>query len=46
MKDDPQEMKNIIDGNKGLIADLRGKLLAEMKKIEDPALADVEAVKF
>jgi arylsulfatase A-like enzyme len=46
IKNDPQELKNIADKNRALLADLRGKLAAEMKKIEDPALPDVEAVKF
>ncbi|MBI3209168.1 MAG: sulfatase [Candidatus Solibacter usitatus] len=47
LKTDPQEMKNLADsGNRAVLSDLRGKLLAEMKKIEDPAIADVEAVRF
>jgi N-acetylglucosamine-6-sulfatase len=43
---DPQELKNLAGGNRELLADLRGKLVAEMKKLEDPALPDVEAVRF
>jgi hypothetical protein len=39
-------LKNLADGNRALLSDLRGKLVAEMKKLEDPALPDVEAVKF
>ncbi len=46
LKADPQELKNIADSNRAMLADLRGKLVSEMKKNEDPALADVEAVKF
>ena len=46
IKKDPQELKNLADGNRAVLADLRGKLVAEMKKLEDPAVPDVEAVKF
>ena len=46
LKNDPQELKNIAEKNRSMLADLRGKLTAEMKKLEDPALPDVEAVKF
>ncbi len=46
IRNDPKEMKNLADTNRALLADLRGKLVTEMKKIEDPALPDVEAVKF
>jgi N-acetylglucosamine-6-sulfatase len=46
LKEDPKELKNIADKSRALLADLRGKLVTEMKKLEDPALPDVEAVKF
>jgi arylsulfatase A-like enzyme len=46
LKADPRELKNIADGNRAMLADLRGKLVGEMKTLEDPALPDVEAVKF
>ncbi len=46
LQNDPREMKNLADGSRALVADLRGKLVAEMKKIDDPALPDVEAAKF
>ncbi|MBL8175478.1 MAG: sulfatase [Bryobacterales bacterium] len=41
---DPKEMKNLAlqPGNAPLIADLKRKLIAEMKRIEDPAIAAVE----
>ena len=39
-------MKNLAGPSHApLIADLKGKLLAEMKRIEDPAMAAVQAAK-
>jgi arylsulfatase A-like enzyme len=46
LQNDPGEMKNLAAGNRALLADLRGRLVTEMKRIEDPAVPDVEAVKF
>ncbi|MBI4876273.1 MAG: sulfatase [Acidobacteria bacterium] len=46
LKSDPRELKNLADGNRALVADLRGKLVTEMKKLDDPAVPDVEAAKF
>ncbi|MFN7931998.1 MAG: sulfatase [Bryobacteraceae bacterium] len=45
LQSDPKEMKNLAleSGNTQLIADLKRKLIAEMRKIEDPAIAAVEA---
>jgi arylsulfatase A-like enzyme len=42
---DPNEMNNLAleAGNRGLIGDLKRKLVAEMKKLEDPAVADTQA---
>ena len=47
LKNDPQELKNLAGpASRTLLSDLRGKLIAEMKKLEDPALPDVEAAKL
>ncbi|MFB3827081.1 MAG: sulfatase [Bryobacteraceae bacterium] len=45
LKTDPQEMKNLAAdaGNRALIVDLKRRLMAEMKQLEDPALPAVEA---
>ncbi len=43
LNDDPREMKNLAASNGALMADLKGRLLQEMKKLEDPAAPDVAA---
>lgn len=45
LRSDPREMKNLAldKGNGALMADLKRKLIAGMKQIDDPAVAAVEA---
>ena len=45
LSQDPEEMKNLAldKGNAGLVASLKRKLIAEMKRIEDPAAGAVQA---
>jgi arylsulfatase A-like enzyme len=38
LRNDPLEMKNLAGENKDLVADLKRKLAAGMKQLEDPAV--------